>query len=167
MLKLDLVPIGKKVPFQAGSAAMVLLLLAMTCRGDSPESPTGMGIDLLSVRAGSSEPLPHDAFNETVAKAKAAGETWVSDPIMVVRRFADWGGERQGVWVVSGTGERPSRYEVVAIADGFLDDSVRGERLDVSLEMASDQSWRIAGARVSWRCWPGRGHETYSTDPCD
>jgi hypothetical protein len=96
----------------------------------------------------------------------AAGESWPADAVAVARRFADWGVERTAVWVMEGDGERPSRYTVVAILDRLLDDSVRGERLDLVLELHQDESWRITQARASRRCWPDRGHESFGTDPC-
>jgi hypothetical protein len=125
-----------------------------------------MGINLLSLRVNSSQPRDYASFNEAVAKAMVAGESWAGDPIMVVRKFAKWGNVREAVWVIQGRGEFPSQYEILAIADGFHDDSIRGERFAISLKINPDRSWFITAAQVTWRCWPGRGHEYYGTDVC-
>jgi hypothetical protein len=131
----------------------------------SPSSNASTPADLLSLTVHSSQARAYAGFNETVAQAMAAGETWPGDPIVVVRRFADWGGERMGVWMIEGSGERPSRYKIVAIADGFPNDSVRGERVEVLLERSPDGSWRITDARVSWRCWRGNT-DSFATEAC-
>jgi hypothetical protein len=86
----------------------------------------------LSVPVASSEPRAYAEFNATIARAVANGEPWPQDPVAVARRFAEWGVERLAIWTIEGAGERPSRYEILALADGFHDDSVRGERLEIS-----------------------------------
>jgi hypothetical protein len=143
---------------------LTLALVLAGCSGSS--SGVQSGAELLSVSVTASEPRAAEEFNHTVAQAGAAGETWPGDPGMVVRRFAELGSERSSVTVLSGSGEHSSRYEVIAISDGFTDDSVRGRRYDLKLERNPVGSWRITEARVSWRCWPGRGHDTFGTEPC-
>jgi hypothetical protein len=83
-----------------------------------------------------------------------------------VQRFSKWSSAQSGIWMLTGLGEHPSRYQITVVTDGLPDDSVRGKRLDVSLERDSQSPWHITDAKVSWRCWPGRGHETFSTRPC-
>jgi hypothetical protein len=141
------------------------LLLALT---GCPLSPAAAqtAADLLSVPVASSEARDYAEFNATIERAVADGESWPQDPLLVARRFAGWGVDRLGIWTIEGAGERPSRYEIVAIADGFHDDSVRGERLEISLERSADETWRITAARVSWRCWPDRGHDSFAVEPC-
>ena len=142
------------------------LLLALTGWPFSPSEAQSAADLLLSVPVASSEPRDYAEFNATIARAVANGEPWPQDPVAVARRFAGWGVERLAIWTIEGAGERPSRYEIRAIADGFHDDSVRGERLEISLERSADETWRITAARVSWRCWPDRGHESFAIEPC-
>jgi hypothetical protein len=134
--------------------------------GCSHPAPVAKTVDLLSVRVASSERQDVSEFNQTAARAAAAGESWPRDPILVVRRFARWGSEQSGIWVMDGGGVRPGRYQIVAIADGLPDDSVRGKRLDLSLERTRESLWQITAAKLSWRCWPERGHESFSSEPC-
>lgn len=147
-----------------GLAEMLVVSWALAGCSHSP-SPTKTP-DLLSVRVASSQQQDVSEFNQTTARAAAAGESWPQDPILVVRRFAKWGSEQSGIWMMDGAGVRPSRYQIVAIADGLPDDSVRGKRLDVSLERSRESLWLITDAKLSWRCWPERGHESFSSEPC-
>jgi hypothetical protein len=149
---------------QTRLALLALVLVIAGCSGASSGVQTGA--DLLSVPVSSSETRAYEDFNKTVVQARAAGETWAADPGMVARRFIEFGAERSSVMVLKGSGEHSSRYEVIAVADGFTDDSVRGRRLDITLERNPDESWRITNARASWRCWPGRGHDDFGTTPC-
>jgi hypothetical protein len=142
-----------------------LLLLWGGCAGPASDAQPGAAA-LFAVPVSATEPRDFAAFNNRVAEAVAQGKEWPGDPAMVVRQFAGWRSERLGALALEGSGERPSRYEVVAIADGFLDDSVRGERFDLSLERVADETWRVTAAKASWRCWPERGHEDFGTVPC-
>ena len=54
---------------------------------------------------------------------------------------------------------------VVVTLDGLLDDSVRTERWDLTF-VAEDSTNRLSGARWAQRCREGRGHTTFSAEPC-
>ena len=55
---------------------------------------------------------------------------------------------------------------VVMIRDGFQDDSVRGDWHEVVFERQPDGTWRIAEARVAYRCRRGENISVYQGDPC-
>jgi hypothetical protein len=121
--------------------------------------------ELLAVPVESTKPLPIVEFNEKSAAAMAAGQTWPRDPLAVTSQLTGAAG-RTAVWAIRGLGEHPTRYDITAIADGFTDDSVSGERFDMTVELGPDGAWSVTAAQVSWRCWPGRGHEDFSTARC-
>ena len=146
------------------SIYFILLLGIAAC--DKPSTVTGTGLELLSVQVTSSEQIDFSTFNEALAVAGSKGEQWAKDPVAIVRRFVHWGRGQEAVLLFKGVGEIPNRYEFVAISNGFQDDSVRGERFDITLEADSRQIWRVTSATTSWRCWPGRGHESYGAKPC-
>ena len=50
--------------------------------------------------------------------------------------------------------------------DGLLDDSVRGVRTVLALDRQADETWRLRSARREQRCWPERGHQEWSPEPC-
>lgn len=69
--------------------------------------------------------------------------------------------------------EAPVTAVVTATLDGYLDDSVRGERfvLKFSRKPCTDCSsgmsgWWLWNMEVTRRCYRGRGHETFSKDRC-
>jgi hypothetical protein len=64
------------------------------------------------------------------------------------------------------TGPEGAPPTVVAVtADGLLDDSVRTERYTLVFRKRG-AGWRLASARVAWRCWRGRGHTQFSPALC-
>ena len=62
--------------------------------------------------------------------------------------------------------ESADKTTITIIRDGYLDDSVRGERWDIKLQKQSYGKWQTISVTVASRCWPGRGHEDYSKALC-
>lgn len=69
--------------------------------------------------------------------------------------------------------EAPVTAVVTATLDGYLDDSVRGERFVLKFsrkpctDCASGMSgWWLWNMEVTHRCYRGRGHETFGKDLC-
>lgn len=91
---------------------------------------------------------------------------WVYDPLQVALRLVgDFEGRSQSITRIHDSADTPRAAEVIVIEDGYLDDSVRGARYHITLE--SDQGvWRPTAVARGWRCWPGRGHETFAKQPC-
>jgi hypothetical protein len=46
-----------------------------------------------------------------------------------------------------------------------LDDSVRAKRYELDFVRAGDKV-RLRAARWTQQCWPGRGHQDFSTELC-
>jgi len=63
-------------------------------------------------------------------------------------------------------GESPSPVRVDVTLDRLQDDSVRARRYALVLNLAGENDWRLSSAVVSQRCWPNRGHQTFSAEPC-
>lgn len=63
-------------------------------------------------------------------------------------------------------GEQASPARVTVTLDRLLDDSVRAQRYDLVLDLAGEDTWKLVSGVATQRCWPGRGHQTFSTDPC-
>lgn len=156
-------------PRKAPVALMMLLALAaplyVACQANK-EGGTEAAGELLRVPVKSQREKPFADFNRSAAEAAGRGEDWPQDPVLFARRFSGRHSERLGAWSMEGTGERPSRYRLVVISDGFLDDSVRGERLELLLVRGAGEFWQVAEARSSIRCWEDRGHQDFSAEPC-
>ncbi len=109
--------------------------------------------------------LPVAAFNEHVERA---GGGWTRSPLLVAINFLAIDGQGAGKTTieVEATPEGGDEAAVTVTLDGLLDDSVRAHRTAVALERQADGSWRLRSARREQRCWPERGHEDFSTEPC-
>lgn len=110
-----------------------------------------------------SKPYPLEPLREAVGRAALAEERWVTDPMLVAHHLCVSEARTQ-VRSAETTG---GRAKVIAINDGLSDDSVRGERYELELLQQPDGSWLPTRARLSWRCWPSRGHASFSAVPCD
>lgn len=62
--------------------------------------------------------------------------------------------------------EDASKVTVIVTDDGYMDDSVRGKRTTLRIEMDANGVWQIKSSAEAWRCWEGRGHTDFSTAPC-
>lgn len=62
-------------------------------------------------------------------------------------------------------GEMPEKAEVTVEETGLMDDSVEAERTVFSLQF-KDGQWTIAERVKTQRCRTGRGHQDFSSQPC-
>jgi hypothetical protein len=62
--------------------------------------------------------------------------------------------------------ESPTKAAVTVTEDGYLDDSVRGRRYELSFERDAG-TWVLTAVVTSIRCWPGRGHQDFSPERCN
>lgn len=102
------------------------------------------------------------------ARLAAAGDSaWALSPARIAIELGGGGDCECARFAIElrNTPERFDTADVTVTYDGLLDDSVRGGILRFSLKRQAGR-WRIGGAERMWRCWPGRGHETFGTTPC-
>jgi hypothetical protein len=95
--------------------------------------------------------LTPDHYREASALA-ARGGAALDVALKVVGAFE---GSAQQIVQVNDGGEAPSRSRVTVVRDGILDDSVRGDRWEVSLERTAASLWRITEVKRAWRCRRG------------
>ena len=107
-------------------------------------------------------------YNDKIEKAAAAGEEWVKLPMRVIARltgeFSDM--RSRTIEMTAPTAEGPDSLTVIVTTDGYLDDSVRGERFKYELKANAQGVWRFVSASKAWRCQPGRGSQDFSTVKC-
>jgi hypothetical protein len=65
-----------------------------------------------------------------------------------------------------GPGEAVEEVAVTVEEDGLMDDSVSGTLTMLRMKKEED-IWQVYKASRAWKCWKGRGHETYSGKPCN
>lgn len=105
-------------------------------------------------------------FNQEVVLAMAQKAAWVNSPLLLALKFVGADMETRKKSISVEKLDAANQVRVTIQDDGYLDDSIRGGI--VILRMAkSDQLWQIKKASQAWNCWQGRGHEDFSTEPCN
>ncbi len=112
--------------------------------------------------------VDYGSHNSTIDKAAAAKEDWVKLPMQIVARllgeFSDM--RSRSIEMTAPTADGPDSITVIITNDGYLDDSVRGERFKYELKSNDQGVWKFTSASKAWRCQPGRGNQDYSTIKC-
>jgi hypothetical protein len=103
-----------------------------------------------------------DDYREASALA-ARGGAALDVALKVVGAFE---GSAQQIVQVNDGGEAPSKSRVTVVRDGLLDDSVRGDRWEVSLERTTASLWRIREVKRAWRCRRGGQTDSFATLRC-
>lgn len=93
----------------------------------------------------------------------ASGSAPVDIALKVAGTFE---GSMQHIIQVNNASEAPSASEITVIRDGLLDDSVRSERWEISLERRVPGIWEIKEVRRAWRCWRGAERERFVAVRC-
>ena len=107
-------------------------------------------------------------FNDKIAKAAAANESWVKEPFLVLASITGPFSEMRSrkVEMVSPFADVTESLTVTVIDDGYADDSVRGEKFIFELKLEESGVWTVVSAKKAQVCWQNRGHQDYSTAPC-
>lgn len=64
------------------------------------------------------------------------------------------------------SGESPDKATVTIEESGLLDDSVFAEKTVFTMRYQKEQ-WQIVNRVKVQQCWPGRGHQDFSEQPCN
>lgn len=155
-----------------------LLLLASACSGGDGEATgtvtvttaTTVTVTHATTQTTTAPPsgvpasgtLPVAAFN---ADAERVDEPWERDLQEVTNRFLAVREQESGSrsFQATSSGDTGS---VSLLIEGLGDDSVRARRYELSFTRREDGSWRIDSARWAQRCQEGRGHQSFSPEPC-
>ncbi|MGH3103087.1 MAG: hypothetical protein ACRDN6_03195 [Gaiellaceae bacterium] len=139
--------------------------LLAACGGDGGENGSPPAAAPPTPAPAADGTLTVDAFNDYVEAAQPAG---AHSPLVLATEFLHV--EEREPSPASMTVDMPpegaSEAAVTATFEGLLDDSVRAVRFELVFERADDGTWRLRSAVQTQRCWPGRGHETFSAEDC-
>lgn len=80
--------------------------------------------------------------------------------------YAPGDSRRESISIENDFPDGPTKSEIVIEQHGIADDSVQASRYVIRLKAAADGQWQIAGTQRSWKCWPGRGSQTFSDKLC-
>ena len=75
-------------------------------------------------------------------------------------------GERDAKRTTDEVEVRGASASVTITFHSLRDDSVRDEEHVVRLEQTDDNRWKPVSDVVRYRCWPGRGHQEFSSELC-
>jgi hypothetical protein len=109
------------------------------------------------------EPMPAGEFNQQVAAAQARGEGWTASASSVALKLVGDGCKSR----LTSEARGRSRVEVTVTDQGAEDASIRGYRFPVALQKGPEGFCQIVEAGRVWNCWPGRGHQDFSTALCN
>ena len=130
-----------------------LLLVSPLLLGAGPPKPQG-------------KPLPLDTFESRAREAIANGEEWPKASLLVALKLVGESCECSSR--VIELRSKPESFDgatIIITDQGYLDDSVRGERYELVLERGPGGVWRVLKATNTWNCY--RGHEEFSTELCN
>ena len=114
---------------------------------------------------GQAAPATAPARKATAAPAKAAAKPAQGAEELPAEGQEEFADEEQAM-AEEGVPPAPgSGGNVTVTLDRLADDSVRAQRFVLTFT-PDDNGWTLRSARVAQRCWPGRGHTTYSPEPC-
>lgn len=118
--------------------------------------------------SGSMQKIEVGEYNLKIENAFEANEPWVKMPTQIVARMLGEFSEIRSrtIEMTAPTADGADSLSVTVIDDGFLDDSVRGEKYQFELERNEQGVWKFTSASKAWRCWQGRGHQDFSTVNC-
>jgi len=97
-------------------------------------------------------------------------EMWTTDMIQVALKIPGIGlTECKSVIIEI---ERPSAEDpetsvVLITLDGLMDDSVRAKKYKMHMKKREEGWWEVNQAEQAQSCWPERGHQGFSGDPCN
>ena len=114
------------------------------------------------------EAVDFGSHNEQIEKAAVAGEAWVKEPAQIIARTFGGFSEMRSKTIefTAPTADEADSLTVTITNDGYMDDSVRGEKYSLALKLNERGVWKFVTAAKAWRCWPGRGNQDYSTIKC-
>jgi hypothetical protein len=139
--------------------ATLSVMLAATCGTAQSAEPR---VRLTDIAVAGSLAVPSSDYKEAAAAA-AQGGTPVDIALAVAGRFE---GSAQHIIQVNDGGESPVSSHVTVLRDGLLDDSIRGQRWDISLERSASGPWRIKHVQLAWRCRRGADTERFIAVRC-
>lgn len=123
--------------------------------------------NLFTIPVTSSKKIDLTQFKQIFAKSLKNNEQWLKDPLQVTLKFlGPFEGGFQTISRKNDNSENPTKAEIIVIEDGVLDDSLRGARFRFVLHKNTKGIWQIKSGEHSFRCWPKRGHQNFSTELC-
>lgn len=103
---------------------------------------------------------------EAVNAAIVAGDLATDEEIMSA--YAPKSAETEGNYTYSITAEQPNdgHKTITLVENGLLDDAVAARKVVMRLVMA-EGNWTVQSIKENYKCYPGRGHQSWRAEPCN
>lgn len=90
-----------------------------------------------------------------------------SSPVMIaLSQIPVFAGRSQHIDLNFNRVEAPTQASVIITEKGYLDDSIANGRHTFQLSKNASGHWIITGRQYFTQCHAGRGHQHYSSEPC-
>lgn len=101
------------------------------------------------------------SFNEQIK-----GDNSIKDVESLVRYyyFAE-PDEEMPDFKVTANKKHNNQWVAHLVVEGLMDDSVKGEQILMVAEKKGQQ-WKVISIKKNWKCYPGRGHQDWTTELC-
>lgn len=157
-------PGGKRLSRARGGVAVALVACTLAaCASDDGSREAG---DWAGPRVRASTASVDVAEFNRIAEREEA--EWERSPLLTAIEFA--GAEDADAASTTaelrGEGEARERAAATITLAGLRDDSVHARRYEIELTRSEDGTWRVEAATWAQRCAAGRGHASFSPEPC-
>ncbi len=106
-----------------------------------------------SYRVKSWQALSTKRFADILKSASVEGQRWVNSPELFAFHFLNLSAAKNyRIDYSANRSEDNSLSTLLIIRDGFLDDSVRGDAHQFTLQK-NDNGWRVSAVKRAIRCW--------------
>ena len=118
----------------------------------------------------SSREIDFKPVNEDMVRFESAGQPWLTDldavVAFVLTKLVPGDCADTCLQIEKSPGEGCEWAVVTRVRTGFLEDSIRGDWLEVRLVNGGGRRWRIQGARLAQQCWRSEDRDVFVADPC-
>ncbi|MFZ9387254.1 MAG: hypothetical protein ACO25B_05180 [Chitinophagaceae bacterium] len=102
-----------------------------------------------------------DGLNKSIA----SGTLNTAEEIISAYAPRDSTAEGKYAYTITKTETENNTTEVTLIEEGLMDDSRAGRKVIMTLVLENDR-YKIISMKENYKCWSGRGHETWGVEPC-
>jgi hypothetical protein len=161
-----------ELPADGTYTVQVYMMRSAARRNETANYTLDIGIEAAQKSQKSNDGMDYETvdignFNKTIQMARENNEEWVSDPVMVSLLFTGAADSMtQTIERKYPSAESRSTATVTITNEKLMDDSISGVKYKVDLKKNENGTWNILSVGKAIKCWKGRGHADYSSEPC-
>lgn len=129
-----------------------LSILIMNCTKSTIKKETA--IDSSAVES--------DQYTELNQRVRKAGN--INTPVELIKYYYGEIDADQDIDISVDQVEE-NQYEITLIQENIKDDSIAGMKIIMVANNENNQ-WTVLNIQRTWKCWKGRGHTKFSSEPC-